>query len=151
MVWCKYNQFWEKCNKMKSVRKEKLSAVTVLDNFPLSRELWGPSRYTALTSVRTQTRQLEWGLHNFFTVIIKYGNLWLTCSQKGHVACIFYLQLKPIIFEISGSHRGEYEEYSIWDTAACSFIETDWWQKQYTPLKRPSTSTRLQSAIYQRL
>jgi hypothetical protein len=30
-----------------------------------------------------------------------------------------------MLCEISGSHGGEYEDDSFWDTAPCSFVETD--------------------------
>jgi hypothetical protein len=65
--------------------------------------------------------------------------------------------------EISGSHGGQYEVWVFWDVALCSHVEVDrrfrgvychhqgdessslsqspWWWRQYTPLKRRSTST----------
>jgi hypothetical protein len=56
----------------------------------------------------------------------------------------------------SGSHGSEYENDSLLGYSACSLVEVDrrfrgasgsWWWRQYTPLKRLCTSSRLHCAI----
>jgi hypothetical protein len=68
------------------------------------------------------------------------------------------------LYEISGSHSGEYEDV-FWDIVPCCLVEIDrrlggtyclhhqgdeWWWMQWAPLERRYISTRLHGAISQK-